>query len=283
MGGTKTLVAVGDSVEDLADYVTIPSTTPDETLELVIHHLAPAGVVSVGVASFGPVELRPDHERYGCITSTPKPGWSGTPVVERLASALGVPVGFDTDVNGAALGEGRWGAASDVDDFAYVTVGTGIGGGVVIGGSPVHGAPHPEVGHVVVRRHSDDDHPGSCPFHFDCLEGMAAGPAFAARFGRTTDQLGEAETARALELLAHYLGQGLRNLVYATAPQRIVVGGGLSKIEGFHRAVRTRLVEELAGYPAEASHLEDDFVVAPGLGDLAGLAGALLLAEAKSG
>lgn len=283
IGGTKTLVAIGDSLDELRDHRTIPTSDPAETLERVIELLAPADVAAVGVASFGPVELRPDHDRYGQITATTKPGWSYTPVAGLFADRLGVPVGFDTDVNGAALGEGRWGAASELSDFAYVTVGTGIGGGVVVRGAPVHGAPHPELGHVVVRRHPNDDFAGSCPFHRDCLEGLAAGPALEARFGRRAEELGPAETGEAVALVGHYVAQGLRNLVYATAPQRVVVGGGVSKLEGFHRSVRAGLIRELAGYPSEPSHLGDDFVVAPGLGDLAGLAGALILAEGRSG
>lgn len=277
------MVAVAESVDELEDYRRVPTTSPGETLDEVFGLLEPADLAAVGVASFGPVELRPDHPRYGYITSTPKPGWSDTPVVKELVDRLGVPVGFELDVNGAAIGEGRWGSASDVRHFAYLTIGTGIGGGLVVAGSPVHGAPHPELGHVVIRKHSDDDLPGVCPFHGDCLEGMAAGPAVEARFGRPGGELVGSELQDALELVAFYLGQGLRNLVYAAAPERIVIGGGLSKMPGFHERVHARLVEELAGYPGEQSHLARDFVVAPGLGDLSGLAGAMVLAERESG
>lgn len=276
------MVAVAESVDELADHHRIPTTSPRETLDEVVGFLRKADVAAVGVASFGPVELRPDQDRYGYITSTPKPGWSATSVVDHLVDRLGVPVGFDTDVNGAAIGEGRWGAAVDVSNFAYLTIGTGIGGGLVVAGSPVHGAPHPELGHVVVRRHSGDDHPGSCPFHQDCLEGLAAGPAVQARFGRPGRDLSGADLEYAVVLVTFYLGQGLRNLVYAVAPERIVVGGGLSKMPGFHEMVHERLIEELAGYPGEPSHLARDFVVAPGLGDLSGLAGAMILAERES-
>ncbi len=282
IGGTKTLVAAAESVDDLADHRRIPTTTPDETLEEVIGELESAGVDAVGVASFGPVELRPGHPRYGYITSTPKPDWSDTPVVQIFVERLGVPVGFDVDVNGAALGEGRWGAAAGMDDFAYITVGTGIGGGVVVAGSPVHGAPHPEVGHVVVRRHPDDDYPGSCPFHGDCLEGLAAGPAVEARFGRPGNELSGSEIEQAVELVTFYLAQGFRNLVYAVAPARLVVGGGISKMHGFHETVRGSLTAELAGYPYEEAHLAPEFVVPPDLGDMSGLAGALILAERQS-
>ncbi len=283
IGGTKTLVAVAESIDDLADHRRIPTTEPGETLAEAIGFLESAGVAAVGVASFGPVELREDHDRFGYITATPKPGWSDTPVVDAFADRLGVPVGFDTDVNAAALGEGRWGVAAEVSSFAYLTIGTGVGGGLVIAGAPVHGAPHPEVGHVVVRRHPDDQHPGSCPFHGDCLEGLAAGPAVEARFGKPGDELAGSGLDAAVELIAFYVAQGLRNLVYVAAPERIVIGGGLSKMGGFHERVRAMLIDELKGYPAEASHLAPDFVVPPGLGDLSGLAGALTLAEGQSG
>ncbi len=282
IGGTKTLVAAAESVEDLSRYRTIPTTQPDQTLDEVIAELEPADVEAVGVASFGPVELRRGHSRYGHITATPKPHWTGTPVVQRFAERLGVPVGFDNDVNGAALGEGRWGAAQGLGGFAYLTIGTGIGGGVVVAGSPLHGAPHPELGHVVVRRHPDDDHRGSCPFHEDCLEGLAAGPAIEARFGRPGSELSGTEVDQAVELIAFYLAQGLRNLVYSVAPERLIVGGGLSKLPGFHEATRANLLAELAGYPSEEAHLSPKFVVPPGLGDLSGLAGALILAERQS-
>lgn len=282
IGGTKTLVASGESIEDLEGFETIPTTEPKETVEAVVERLRNAQVASVGVASFGPLELRSSHDQFGNITNTPKPGWSHTPVMQMFVERLGVSVAFDTDVNGAALGEGEWGSAEGLGTFAYVTVGTGIGGGVVVNGSPVHGAPHPEVGHVVVARHPDDDHAGSCPFHGDCLEGMASGPSIEARFGKRAESLGDRDQEEVLQLVSHYIGQGLRNLVYAVAPERVIVGGGVSKLEGFHEAVGRSLGEALAGYPGEPAHTEPGFVVPPGLGDLSGLAGALLLALRQS-
>lgn len=282
MGGTKTLVGVGETLDDLKDHQTIPTTGPDETLGRVVDHLRDAGVSAVGIACFGPLELRSGHRWQGHITRTPKQGWSLTPVVARFASALGTPVAFDTDVNGAALGEGTWGAARGLDNYAYITVGTGIGGGMVVDGAPVHGAPHPELGHVIVRRHQGDEHEGSCPFHGDCLEGMASGPALEARFGIKAQDLDGPRRRQAVELVSDYLAQGIRNLVYVAAPERVVLGGGVSKLDGLHDAVRTRLREILAGYPGTEDHETDDFVTPPGLGDLSGLAGALLLARGQS-
>lgn len=278
LGGTKTLIGAGETPEDLADSQSFPTTEPFETLTAAISVLLAADIEAVGVASFGPVELRSGHQWFGHITRTPKAGWSFAPVVPRFAEELGVPVGFDTDVNGAALGEGRWGAATGLDTFAYITVGTGIGGGVVANGLPLHGAPHPEFGHVIVNRHPDDGHEGSCPFHQDCLEGMAAGPALEARFGRPAEELDADDRDLALKLVSFYVGQGVRNLVYATAPERVIIGGGVSKLDGFHEAVSSELRESLAGYPGPDAEA-DDFVVPPGLGDLSGLAGSLILAE----
>lgn len=282
MGGTKTLVGVGETLEDLADHRIFATKGPVETLGHIIAHLEESQVDAVGVASFGPIEMRRGHRWEGHITRTPKPGWSFTPVVEQFTSRLGVPVAFDTDVNGAALGEGEWGAATGLDTHVYITVGTGIGGGVVVGGKPVHGAVHPEIGHLTVNRHPDDLFEGSCPFHGDCLEGMAAGPALEARFGTRAEDLDDDDREQALELASFYMGQGVRNVVYATAPERVVIGGGVGKLAGFHEAVRSQLLKSLAGYPGVDSHGEDGFVSAPGLGDLSGLAGALLLARGQS-
>jgi fructokinase len=234
---------------------------------------------ALGVASFGPLELRPGHPRHGCITTTPKPGWPGTDLLGPLREALGVPVALDTDVAAAALAEGRLGATRGVRSFVYVTVGTGIGGGAVVDGTPVHGLPHPEIGHVSVARLPGDELPGVCPFHGDCLEGMASGPAIAARWGRPAEELDGADLARAVEVEAHYLAAGLRNVVYALAPERIVLGGGVARMSGLLPAVRTRLSEALGGYPGLPEQAAADFVVAPALGPAAGATGALLLAE----
>lgn len=279
LGGTKTLVAVGMGHDDLSPVERIETTDPDTTLSRVVAILDQKAVDSVGVATFGPVELRRAHPDFGTITSTPKPGWSGTPVRKRLEAALGVPVGIDTDVNGAALGEGRWGAALGLSHFVYVTVGTGIGGGAVVGGETLAGLGHTEMGHLVVERHRDDDYSGRCPFHGGCLEGMASGPALEDRFGPVESW----DRARVLDLVVFYLAQGLRGMVYTLAPQRMIVGGGVSKIDGFHEALAAGLADSLAGYPGIPEHDEPGFVVAPSLGDRSGLAGALLLAAEAAG
>jgi fructokinase len=273
LGGTKTLVSSGTTPNDLVEPIRIETTDPGATLGAVIDALAEVEPAAVGIATFGPVELRRELPGYGTLTRTPKPGWEGVPIHGRVQEALDVPVRIETDVNAAALGEGSWGAATGLSDFVYVTVGTGIGGGAVVGGELVAGTGHPEMGHVVVRRAARDDYPGRCPYHGDCLEGLASGPALANRFG-------PAETwgPEALELAVGYLAQGLRAMVYLLAPQTIIVGGGVSRLPGFHQALGEGLLDELAGYPGQGDH-DEGFVLAPGLGEHSALAGCLLVAR----
>ena len=283
-GGTKVLALLGTGPDDSVAELRIPTTTPGETIGAVVDFFATqaaAGNVPAagGVASFGPVELRRENNRYGYITTTPKPGWSDTDLLGPLQAALDVPMGFDTDVNGAALAEGRWGAALGLDTYVYLTIGTGIGGGALVGGRVAHGLIHAEMGHVAVPRHPDDGFAGDCPFHGDCFEGMAAGPAIANRWGTPAEQLEGAELDRAVEMEAWYIASGLRAIVYVLAPQRIILGGGVSGLPGLIPAVRRMLLDALAGYPGLAEHASVDFVVPPALGAMAGPAGALALAE----
>lgn len=283
-GGTKFVCLVGSDPGHIVAKARVSTGEPAETLAQVIaffrEAVAAGGPLdAVGIASFGPVELRRSHPRYGFITTTPKPGWSGIDVVGPVEAALDVPVGFDTDVNGAALGEGRWGAAQGLDTFVYLTVGTGIGGGGVVGGRVAHGLVHAEMGHVSVPRQPGDGFAGVCPFHGDCLEGMASGAAVAARWGRPAEQLTGEELRRAVEWEAAYLAAGLRNIVYTIAPQRIVIGGSVAGLPGLFPLMRACLVKALAGYPGLPEHAADDFVLPAALGPLAGPAGALVLAQ----
>lgn len=279
MGGTKTDVTVGRSFDDMAEPTRLETTDPDETLDRICRYFDDHDVVALGVASFGPLELDKSSSRYGKMLTTPKPGWRGTPVQSRLSEGVGVPVALDTDVNGSALGEGRWGAAQGMTNYVYVTVGTGIGAGIVVDARTIRGTGgHPEMGHVAVSRHPEDSHQGTCPYHADCLEGMAAGPALEARFGRPETWAGN---DKVLEIAGHYLAQGMIDLVYVAAPERIVVGGGVSKLPGFHDRLRTRTETLLAGYPRSPDM--DLLISPPGLGDRSGLAGALLLAASAGG
>jgi len=285
-GGTKFVCAVGSGPEDLRAEIRFPTSSPEvclrEALDFFRAQQAKHGALAaIGVASFGPVDPDPASPSFGTITTTPKPGWANTDLVTPLRVGLGLPVGFDTDVNGAALGEGRWGAAQGLDTFIYLTVGTGIGGGAVVNGALLHGLVHPEMGHIAVPHDRDlDPFAGSCPFHGDCLEGLASGPALEQRWGQRAETLSEEHPAWELE--AGYLAHGLATMIYTFSPQRIIVGGGVVAHPGLLTRVRGRLLEILNGYvqhPAVLDEMES-YVVAPGLGNQAGVLGAIALAQA---
>jgi fructokinase len=239
-------------------------------------------IAGLGVAMFGPLDLRPGSEAHGHVMSTPKPGWSGADIVGPLHSAFSVPVALDTDVNAAALAEWRWGAARGCDPALYLTVGTGVGGGAVVGGRPIHGLLHPEMGHIPVRRHPQDSEAfaGVCPFHGDCLEGMASGPSIEARWGADPGSLPADHVAWDIE--AYYLAQALTSLIYTLSPQRIVLGGGVMHRPTLLDKVRSHVQALLGGYIESEMVGEkiDSYIVAPGLGDRAGVLGALALATA---
>jgi fructokinase len=279
LGGTKSLVGFGSTAQDISDVVRVPTTEPDETLGSLVTHLQTRAeeLTALGIVSFGPLELRPGHPGYGQITNTTKAGWSGASVLAPFREVFDLETGLDTDVNGAALGEGRWGAAKGLESFVYLTVGTGIGGGAVSGGRLVGGLGHPEMGHVVVIPHPDDGYPGLCPYHGGCLEGMASGPAIQARYGVRAPDLG-AKMGEAVDLVGFYVAQGIRDIVYILSPARVVIGGGVSKLPGFIESIEAHLSRQLADYPGQPEHGRG-FVVLPALGDLSGLAGAVVLAE----
>lgn len=285
-GGTKFVCAVGTGPQDIRAEVRFPTTTPQETLQRAVDFfraqeaLLGEPLTAVGVASFGPVDLIPDSPTYGFITSTPKPGWRNVDVVGLLRYALGIPVGFDTDVNGAALAEGLWGAAQGLDTFIYLTIGTGIGGGGMVGGNLIHGLLHPEMGHLRIPHDRErDPFEGCCPYHGDCLEGLASGPALEARWGVRAEHLPPDHPAWDLE--AEYLALALHNLVCVLSPQRVILGGGVMKQEHLFPRIRTRLRSLLNGYipvPALLTQEIETYVVPPALGDRAGVLGALALA-----
>lgn len=280
-GGTKFVCAVGSTPDDLRAEVRFPTTTPEETLARAIDFFTGRGPLdAIGISMFGPLDLDRESPSYGHVRPTPKPGWAGADIAGSFAEAFGIPIGLDTDVNGAALGEGRWGAGEGLDTFVYVTVGTGIGGGVISNGKPVHGLVHPEIGHLRIPRHPEDSFPGRCPFHGDCLEGLASGPAIADRWGMLAEDLG-AETARAVELEAHSLGYAMANLVLAISPERIIIGGGVMHLPGLLEATRRRMLDALGGYVDSPAFDRGacGYVVAPKLGGGSGIAGGLVLAE----
>jgi fructokinase len=285
-GGTKMVCAVGTGPGDIRDEVRFPTTTPEQTLPRVIDYFRGwqqehgESIAAIGYGTFGPCDPHPDSPTYGWVTKTPKPGWSDTDVVGPLQAAFGIPVGFDTDVNGAALGEHLWGAAQDVDTMVYLTIGTGIGGGIIVEGHILHGLIHPEVGHIAMPRDRDaDPFPGSCPFHGDCLEGLASGPAIGARWNAPAAELEPGHPAWDLE--AHYLAVACRTLICTLSPQRIVLGGGVMEQLHLFPKVRARTLELLNGYVQSPEILDriDEYIVPPGLGNRAGAAGCIALGQ----
>jgi len=265
-GGTKWVCAVGNGPDDLT-VVTFPTTTPDETLDRAGMFFAEHDVDAIGVGSFGPIDIA-----RGLITTTPKPGWANAEVVGTLRATLQVPIAFDTDVNAAALGEQRWGAAVGLDSFCYLTVGTGIGGGVLAGNALVHGSSHPEIGHMRIPHDTArDPFTGSCPYHGDCFEGLASGTALRARWGKPGEELADASDVWELE--AEYLALGVVNVVCTVSPQLVILGGGVMKQPSLLDAVRERVRGLLAGYVTAPE------LVAPALGDRAGVLGAIELAR----
>jgi fructokinase len=282
LGGTNAVCAIGTGPDDLRADARFATTTPADTIARALaffrQHHARWPVTALGIASFGPIDLRRESSTFGSITTTPKRGWQHARLVGPFRDALGVPVGFDTDVNGAALAEHRWGAGRELDTLVYVTVGTGIGGGAIVGGRALHGLTHPEMGHVRVPHDRDaDPFPGACPYHGDCLEGLASGPAMRERWGAPAESLPPDHPGWNLE--AHYLALGLMAIVAIVSPQRIVVGGGVARPPHLLPRVRARLTTLLAGY-IRAPEIEsiDAYVVPPALGDRAGVLGAIALA-----
>ena len=279
-GGTKWVCGIGTGPADLGQTVSFPTTTPAETIGLATEFFARNDeVTAVGVGSFGPIDVRRSSPTWGRITTTPKPGWADTDVVAALHRSLGVPVAFDTDVNASAFGEQSWGAAVGLETFSYITVGTGIGGGGMANGQLMHGLVHPEVGHMrIPRDRARDPFGGVCPYHGDCLEGLASGEALRQRWGTPGEELAD---GLAWEIEAEYLALGVVNLVCVLSPQRVVLGGGVMRQPTLLPLIRRRVRELLAGY-IDAEELResiDDFVVAPGLGERAGVLGAIELAR----
>jgi fructokinase len=279
-GGSKWECAVGTGPADLRATETVPTTTPVETIDRVVAFFERAGPVgAIGIGSFGTVDSKLSSPTWGHITTTPKPGWADTDVAPEIRRRLSVPVAFDTDVNAAALGEHRWGAARGVDTFCYITVGTGIGGGGMVGGKLLHGLVHPEFGHMRIPHDRDvDPFPGVCPFHGDCWEGLASGRAVEARWGRPAEELSGNEV---WELQARYLALGLVCVICVLSPERIVMGGGVMTRPGLLRLVRHAVTEVMNGYLDQAAMSEGiaDYITPPALGSKAGMLGAIALAE----
>ncbi len=271
-GGTKFVCAVGSQPDDL-EIGEVPTTTPEETIRRTVAFFkAKQPVSAIGIGSFGPIDPNAESPTFGYITSTPKLGWRNFNFAGAIRDALGVRVAFDTDVNAAALGEYRWGAAQGLDTFLYLTVGTGIGGGGMANGRLMHGRAHPEMGHIrIPHDHERDPFAGCCPYHGDCIEGLASAPAIRARWGQPGEALPDGHPAWELE--AHYLALGIASWICTLSPQRIILGGGVLQRKDLHSMVQAEVSALLNGY------IEPPEIVPPQLGSRAGVLGAIALAE----
>ncbi len=282
-GGTKFVCAIGTESGEILEETRFPTTTPKETIERSVdffhsRRTSHGDLSAIGIGSFGPIDLDKTSPTYGYVTTTPKPGWQNAEFAGVVARELQLPVGFDTDVNGAALGEWKWGAAKGLDTFVYFTIGTGVGGGVMAGGQLLHGLVHPEVGHVLVPHDKDaDPFEGCCPYHGDCFEGMASGPAIEKRWGKPAAELSPDHPAWDLE--ADYIAAALHSIICTLSPQRIILGGGVMEQLQLFPKIRRRVLKSLNAYVHSASIVSgiDEFIVPPGLGNRAGVMGALAL------
>lgn len=274
LGGTKMVCAISNENGEVLDRYTIPTTTPEETLPKLLDYFKDKNIDSLGVGSFGPVDLNKNSDTYGYITTTPKPGWANTDVVGYFKQ-LNVPIGFDTDVNVACLGEVTYGAGKDIDSVIYGTIGTGIGFGVYLDGRLVHGLMHTETGHMLLSKHEKDkDFVGPCPFHDNCFESLASGPSIEKRYGTKAENLYDRDDVWQLE--AYYIGQALCNCVMCYSPKKIILGGGVMHNEKLFKFVRKETLKDINGYIKKDEILNhiDEYIVSPKLGDNAGILGA---------
>ena len=284
-GGTKFVCAVGTEAGQIMSEKRFPTTTPDETLARVVDFFeeqiqALGPLASIGIASFGPLDPRPASAKFGTILPTPKPGWTGADFVSPLRLAFDIPIGFDTDVNGAALGEWRWGAAQGLNTFIYLTIGTGIGGGGLVNGELMHGLLHPEMGHIPLPHDEAlDPFEGGCPFHGDCFEGLASGPAMEKRWKQKAETLPPDHPAWELE--AGYIALALHSFICTLSPQRIILGGGVMQQPQLLPLIREKTSATLNNYIQSTQILEriDEYIVPVALDGKAGILGAFVLAE----
>lgn len=277
-GGTKMVCAIGDENGNILQRISIPTGTPEDTMPPMIEFFRDKEISALGIGCFGPVDLDRDSPTYGYITSTPKLAWTNFPIVAEFEKALGIPVGFDTDVNAAALGEATWGCTRDVKNSIYITVGTGVGVGVIVDGKPYHGMIHPEGGHILLHRHPDDPMQGSgCPFHENCMEGLAAGPSLEKRWGVKGAELSDRKEVWELE--AYYIGQAITDYIMVLSPQRIILGGGVMHQSCLLPMVRQEVARQVGGYiRGKGMDDLDRYIVGVSLNDNQGAMGAVKLA-----
>ncbi|MBC7960054.1 MAG: ROK family protein [Vallitaleaceae bacterium] len=277
-GGTKIICAIGNENGEILETVRFDTLTPDVTMPKIIEYFKKHEISSLGIGCFGPVGVNPAASNYGFILDTPKLAWAQFDFLGTLKKEFSVPMAFDTDVNGAALAEYKWGAARGVNSCLYITVGTGVGAGALIDGQLIHGLLHPEMGHILVRNHVEDTFEGVCPYHGCCLEGMAAGPAVEKRWGVKGHLL--EEDHKAWEFEAYYMAQGILSYIMVLSPEKIVLGGGVMGQDHLVQKIRAKVKELVNGYiKVEALGVGiEDYIVRPGLGEISGTYGALALA-----
>jgi len=276
-GGTKIICGIGNEHGEIEKKINFPTESPEIVFAKIRSFFEEEQLDALGVGTFGPIDVNRGSATYGYITSTPKPGWRDVDVLGELKSYIDVPIGFDTDVNGAALAEALWGSAKGVNSCVYYTIGTGVGVGVYVESNLVHGLLHPEAGHIPVKRHPQDSFEGFCPYHGDCLEGVAAGPAIERRYGKKGHELSVDHEAWKLE--AYYLGQALMSTILLLSPERIILGGGVMHQEQLFPMIREEVKRNLNGYVQHDMLLKhiDQYIIPPGLGDNAGLSGAVAI------
>ncbi|WP_128894522.1 ROK family protein [Longirhabdus pacifica] len=279
-GGTKFVCGIGNEKGDILERLSLPTTTPEETLAGCEHFFEGKDVSAIGIGSFGPVDLDPSSATYGHIMNTPKLAWKHFDLFGAAKLRWNVPIGLDTDVNAAALAESKWGAAAGLQNCLYITVGTGIGAGAVVDGQMLKGISHPEMGHILVRRRHDDTYKGGCPYHTDCLEGLAAGPAIEARWGKKGVEL--QEDHKVWELEAFYLSEALVNYILTLAPKKIIMGGGVMKQRQLFPLIHHQVQQKLNDYVFFSQLTSEkiaDYIVPPQLEDNAGIKGAMAIAQ----
>lgn len=272
-GGTKFICAVGK------ERVEIPTTMPDETIEKVIQYFRQFSLQAIGIGSFGPVDTDKTSKTYGTIMATPKDGWRHYPFLQTVKNEMKIPVGFHTDVNAAALGEFLFGEAKGLDSCLYITIGTGIGAGAIVEGRLLQGLSHPEMGHIYIRRHPDDVYQGKCPYHKDCFEGLASGPAIEARWGKKAADL--SDITQVWELEGYYIAQALSQYILILAPEKIILGGGVMNQRQVFAYIYQYVPKIMNSYLdfSELSESISDYIVPPCLGGNAGIIGTFVLAD----
>ncbi len=277
-GGTKMVLAIGNENGEILEQVSIPTETPDVTIPKIIDYFKGKDIAALGIGSFGPIDLDKKSDTYGYITSTPKLAWANYDFVGNIKKALTIPIGFDTDVNGSALGEATWGSTKGIDSSIYITIGTGIGVGVYQNGGLLHGMLHPEAGHVLLSKHDEDHFEGVCPYHPNCLEGLASGPSIEKRWGKKAIEL--KDETKVWELEAYYIAQALVGYILTLSPHRIVLGGGVMHQEQLFPLIRKKVVELLNGYVRTSQISDiDNYIVPAALNDNQGIMGCIQLAK----